>query len=76
MFNFLNWFVSTATSLVSFLWQIIKGTLRLITLVPTAVSVLSNSIGFLPSILSVFAAATITISVIFVIIGRQGGGDS
>lgn len=73
--NFFTWFVDLVTSLVSFVFQLIEGLLRLIGLIPTAVSVLTNSIGYLPSILAAFAAATITICVIFVIVGRDEGGQ-
>lgn len=75
MNNFFTWFVDLVTSLVSFLWSLIEGLLRLISLIPTAVTVLTNSIGYLPSILAAFAAATITISVIFIIVGRDEGGQ-
>ena len=76
MFEFFNWLVSTVSSLVGFVLQIIDGLFRLIGLIPVAVNVLTQSVGYLPSILAVFAGATITISVIFIIVGRQGGGDS
>ena len=76
MFEFFNWIVSTVSALVGFVLQIIDGLFRLIGLIPVAVNVLTQSVGYLPSILAVFAGATITISVIFIIVGRQGGGDS
>lgn len=62
-------------SLVSFLVEMIEGLLRLIALIPTAVTSLTTGVGYLPSILATFAAATITISVIFVIVGRESGGQ-
>lgn len=73
---FFDWVVSTVSSLVSFVIQIIEGLFRLISLIPTAVNTLTQSIGYLPSLLAVFAGATITISVIFIIVGRQGGGQN
>lgn len=75
MFGFFDWLVDLISSLVSFLFQTCIGLLRLLSLIPTAVRVLTNAVGFLPSIVAAFAAATITISVIFIILGREGGGQ-
>ena len=76
MFKFFTWIVDTITSLVEFLWTLVKGIIQLISLLPTAVNLLTNSIGILPSILVGFATATITISVIFVMVGRSTGGKN
>ncbi len=75
MNNFFTWIVDTVSSLVEFLWTLIKGLIQLISLIPTAVNLLTNSIGVLPSILVAFATATITISVIFILVGRESGGQ-
>ena len=75
MNNFFDWIVETVSSLVEFLWTLIKGLIQLISLIPTAVNMLTNSIGILPSILVAFATATITISVIFILVGRESGGQ-
>jgi len=75
MNNFFTWIVDTVSSLVEFLWTLIKGLIQLISLIPLAVNMLTNSIGILPSILVAFATATITISVIFILVGRESGGQ-
>ena len=75
MNNFFTWVVDTVSSLVEFLWTLIKGLIQLISLIPLAVNMLTNSIGLLPSILVAFATATITISVIFILVGRESGGQ-
>lgn len=75
MFKFFDWLVNTITSLVEFLWTIVKGLIQLISLIPTAVNMLTSSIGILPSLLVGFATATITISVIFILVGRNSGGQ-
>lgn len=75
MFGFFDWVISTVGAVFSFLWQTINGLLRLIGLLPQAVTMLTSSIGYLPSILAAFATATITISVIFIIVGRNSGGE-
>lgn len=76
MLNFFDWLVDTISSLLEFLWTLIKGLIQLISLIPTAVNLLTNSIGILPSLLVGFATATITISVIFVMVGRNTGGKN
>lgn len=75
MFQFFTWLWNTVLSLVSFVIEMVEGLLRLIALIPTAVTALTTSVGYLPSILATFAAATITISVIFIIAGRESGGQ-
>ncbi len=76
MFKFFEWLADTIASLVNFLWSIIKGTIQLISLIPSAVNMLTTSIGILPSILVAFATATITVSVIFIMVGRNAGGKN
>ncbi len=76
MFKFFTWLTDTISALVEFLWTLIKGIIQLISLLPTAANLLTNSIGILPSILVAFATATITISIIFVMVGRSTGGKN
>ena len=73
--DFFNWFVETAKALIEFLWTIIDGTLELLQLIPEATKTLTDSLKHLPPILLTFAAATITVSVIFLIINRNAGGS-
>ena len=73
--NFFTWFVDTAKALIEFVWSIIEGTLQLLEMVPEAVETLTQSLTWLPSILVAFATATITVSVIFLIVGREHGGQ-
>lgn len=75
MFKFFDWVVDTVSALIEFLWTLIKGLIQLISLIPTAVNLLTNAIGILPSIMVAFATATITVSVIFILVGRESGGQ-
>lgn len=74
MFEFFDWIVEVVVSLVQFLWTTVKGLIQLISLIPSAVNLLTSSISLLPPLLIAFATATITICVIFIIVGRQTGG--
>ena len=74
--EFFTWFVDTAKALIEFVWNIIDGTMQLLELLPSATETLTESLTWLPSILVGFSATTITVSIIFLIIGRTPGGKS
>lgn len=68
-----NWIVDIVTSLFSFLGTLIEGLLNLAKALPQAISMLTESVGYLPSTLAVFATLTVTICVLFIVLGRDGG---
>lgn len=72
--NFFDWIVDIVTSLWSFLESFFRGLTDLFRIVPQAISYLTSSLGYLPSTLIVFATLTISISVIYLIVGRNTGG--
>ena len=76
MVEFFQGIADVIGSLINLVISLIKGLIQLIGLIPTAVQSLTLSIGILPSILVAFATATITISVIFIIVGRNAGGKN
>lgn len=55
---------------VNFIQQL----LTFIKLIPVGVTMLVTSVGYLPSILIVFATLSITVSVIYLVLGRGQGG--
>lgn len=72
--NFFNWVVEIVGTLFDFLMSIISGLYNIIKSIPLMVTMLTGSIGYLPSTLAAFATITITISVVYLIVGRQTGG--
>lgn len=52
--------------------QIVTGIWDMLKLLPEAVSTLNDAIHALPDFVVVFAGATITVSVIYMILGRGG----
>lgn len=60
-------FFETLLDFVSFL---IEGLAELLLMIPSAFTMLTYSIGFLPSVLLAFASIAITISIVFLIINR------
>lgn len=74
--DFFQWLMDIIMSLINLVISLFKGLIQLISLIGPAVQSLTLSIGFLPSFLVAFATATITISVIFIIVGRNSGGKN
>ena len=60
-------FFGTILDMVKYL---VTGLVQLFTLIPQAFAMLTYSIGFLPSVLLAFAAVAITLSIIYLIVGR------
>lgn len=74
--NFFDWFVDLFTSLADFVVSFVSGILRLLKLIPTAVSFLTDYVSALPPLLTTFAGVTVTVTVIFLIVGRDSGGGN
>jgi membrane protein YdbS with pleckstrin-like domain len=60
-------FFGTILDMVKYL---VTGLVQLFLLIPQAFAMLTYSIGFLPSVLLAFAAVAITLSIIYLIVGR------
>ena len=73
--NFFQWFWDILTSIYNLVGSLVKGLLNLIKALPSIISTATNAIGYLPSVLIVFATLTITISVVYLIVGRDTGGS-
>lgn len=57
-------------TLLDFVGFLIEGLTELLLMIPSAFTMLTYSIGFLPSVLLAFASVAITISIVFLIINR------
>lgn len=57
-------------TLLDFLGFLIEGLAELLLMIPSAFTMLTYSIGFLPSVLLAFASIAITISIVFLIVNR------
>lgn len=53
-----------------FVEYLVTGLVQLIAMIPSAFAMLTYSIGYLPSVLLAFAAVAITLSIVFLILGR------
>lgn len=72
----LNEIITFIGSLIDLVVKIVIGLVQLLQMIPSMVQTLNGSLSLLPSILVAFASVTITVAVIFIILGREGGGQS
>lgn len=57
-------------TILHFVEYLVTGLVQLIAMIPSAFTMLTYSIGYLPSVLLAFAAVAITLSIVFLIMGR------
>lgn len=70
MTEFLRSILDTFISLFAFLGNIISGTLQLLRLIPQSLNFLTYSLSSLPAVVAVIATALISVSVVYLIVGR------
>ena len=70
MIDLLSSIVGTISSLVQLVISTITSFINLIVNIPTYVTFLTNSIGFLPDLVVPFALVTISLYVVLFLIGR------
>lgn len=57
-------------TVLDFIEYLVTGLVQLFAMIPSAFAMLTYSIGYLPSVLLAFAAVAITLSIVFLILGR------
>lgn len=72
--DFLKELGSFFQTLIDMVVNLLQQLLTFIMLIPVGVNMLITSVGYLPSILIVFATLSITVSVIYLVLGRGQGG--
>lgn len=72
--DFLKELGSFFQTLIDMVVNLVQQLLTFIMLIPVGVNMLITSVGYLPSILIVFATLSITVSVIYLVLGRGQGG--
>ena len=66
----LNAVINAIVAAFTFLESIVVGIVQLIVMLPNAISLLAYGITMIPPVLMVFATAFISVSVVYLIIGR------
>lgn len=72
--NGFNWIMDLLQTIADFIVNIVMGLGNIIKSIPIVINMLTQSIGYLPSTIAAFATITITISVVYLLVGRQTGG--
>lgn len=70
MLNALQSILDFLQSVGQMIMYLVTGLVQLFLMIPSAFAMLTYSIGYLPSMLLAFAAVAITLSIVFMIIGR------
>ena len=78
MFDFLvnlgNWVVETFQPLLLFFRSVITGLKTLVDAFPILLRLSNYSVAYLPSIFAAFVAITVSVLIVFQLIGRNSGG--
>lgn len=69
--DFLGSIWNAIQSIFEFVIQTVKGLVSVFLMLPKFISYVTSAIGFLPSLLAVFATATVAIAIIYFVIGRN-----
>lgn len=70
MIEFFRSVLNAITTFFDMLSYLVTGLVQLFAMIPSGFAMLTYSIGFLPTVLLAFASVAITISIIYLIIGR------
>lgn len=70
MIHFFEGVFSFFDTILDMVKYLVTGLLQLFAMIPQAVGMLTYSIGFLPAMLLAFASVAITLSIVFMIVGR------
>lgn len=70
MAEFLRALLDTIVSLLAFLANIISGSFQLLRLIPQSMQFLTYSLSAVPAVVSAIAAALVSVSVVYLIVGR------
>lgn len=71
----MQWILDTFSSLVNFVISIVTGLIDVVKMLPSIISTLTTSIGFLPNFLIIFATITLVISIAYLLAGRGGASN-
>ena len=70
MIEFFKSILNAITTVFDMFSYLVTGLVQLFAMIPSGFAMLTYSIGFLPTVLLAFASVAITISIIYLIIGR------
>lgn len=74
MFEFFDWIVNFLQNIWDFITDFFERTIMLLTYIRLAAQLALDLISAMPSWLQAFGAITLTVSIVYIILGRQTGG--
>ena len=73
--NFVNWINDFFSAIVAFLNSLIQGTITMFKAFPMLLNLMTTSLGYVPSIFTVFISIGVIIYIVYLILGRETGGS-
>lgn len=73
--NFFSSIWDVLSTVLSFFKSIIDGITNILKMAPQVINLTTSGFGYLPSTLATFAVLTLTITIIYLIVGRNTGGS-
>lgn len=70
MIEFFKSILNSITTVFDMLSYLVTGLVQLFAMIPSGFAMITYSIGFLPTVLLAFASVAITLSIVYLIIGR------
>lgn len=70
MIEFFKSILNAIITVFDMLSYLVTGLVQLFAMIPSGFAMLTYSIGFLPTVLLAFASVAITISIVYLIVGR------
>ena len=74
MFDALSNLIEMVGMIIDFAISLVTGLIDLIAMFPSVIKTFTSAVGLLPGFVVAFSSITITLSVVFMITGRQSGG--
>lgn len=69
--NFFQWIADLFQTIIHFVVNLFESLINFFKLIPTIMTFVSASIGYLPSVVMAFAVATVAIAVLLLVLGRS-----
>lgn len=71
IFEFVQWLGTIIETVFNFFANILTSFISFFKIIPTIIIFITSSIGYLPSMVMVFATVSITVAIIFLVLGRN-----
>lgn len=73
--GFLEDIIQTFAGVINFILTLYEGVKTLFEMLPSLIADMTSAVGFLPMVLTTFFGVSVTVTIIFLLVGRGQGGD-